>query len=260
LCAEFRDRLQQSHLLTAKAKMLTTNRILSTMSSRHQTGGATTVLGCDALPKPNVFINRQLQKPLLTGVLSNKQLMVNHLLTVGDSLTNKLLTTRNLGSLETTLGSTQQSGDLRPNLSSLSSTHNTLLDNHKSCLTPHLTSVKTSKPATVKESPLFMSRKNKENTSIRVKQAKKTPSLEAAGDDFQMPKYEMLMTEFEDEFGEATAGFVPQQETLQTHVVEDPQQMKVYQLVIHVKYSLCHFFFFFTLVKYPFSGCCYRRR
>ena len=232
--------------------MLTTNRILSTMSSRHQTGGATTVLGCDALPKPDVFINRQLQKPLLTGMLSNKQLMVNHLLTVGDSLTNKLLTTRNLGSLETTLGSTvRQSRNLRPNLRFLSSTHNTLLDNHKSCLTPHLTSVKTSKPATVKERPLFTSRKNKENASIRQKQAKKTPDLEAAGDDLQMPKYEMLMTEFEDEFGGAAAEFVAQEETLQTHVVEDPQQMKVCQLVIHVKYSLCHFFFFFRFVKVP---------
>ena len=237
--AELRGTLLQSDLFTAKAKMLTTNHILSTLSSRPQAGGVAVDLrpslklqttqghmtDIGTLPNHSNLINWQLQKPMGTGLLTNKQLMVNTSLMVGDSLTNKRLTTRKLRNLETPLCSTVgECGNRR--LPQIPVTRSTHLERHKSLLNTCLTT-SMKKSQAVKERPtLSISRKNKENTTIQQKQSKTRPEIETPESDFQMPQYEMLMSEFE-ELEEAADEFVPQDESLVRHVVDDPQQMKV---------------------------------
>lgn len=239
--AELRGTLLQSDLFTAKAKMLTTNHILSTLSSRPQAGGVAVdlrsslklqttqghVTDIGTLPNQSNLINQQLQKPMTTGLLTNKQLLVNTSLMVGDSLTNKLLTTRKLRNLETPLCSTVgECGNQRLPQIPLSVTRSTHLERHKSLLNTCLTT-SMKKSHTVKERPtLSISRKNKENTTIQQKQSKTRPEIETPESDFQMPQYEMLMSEFE-ELEDAADEFVPQDESLARHVVDDPQQMKV---------------------------------
>ena len=248
--AELRGTLLQSDLFTAKAKMLTTNHILSTLSSRPQAGGVAVDLrpslklqttqghmtDIGTLPNHSNLINWQLQKPMSTGLLTNKQLMVNTSLMVGDSLTNKLLTTRKLRNLETPLCSTVGECGYQhlPQIPVTRSTHlpqipvtrSTHLERHKSLLNTCLTT-SMKKSQAVKERPtLSISQKNKENTTIQQKQSKTIPEIEMPESDFQMPQYEMLMSEFE-ELEEAADEFVPQDESLARHVVDDPQQMKV---------------------------------
>ena len=253
--------LRKSDLLAAKANMLTTNHILSSLSTRMQPGGAVVdvrpslklrsraltshLIDISALPKPASLINQQLQSPMTTGLLpiTSKQATVNNTLAASDSLTNKLLTPGKFGNLETPpRSSVVESQNLHMKRLPSSGKSSALLEKHRSLLGVNLTMSMTKSN---EKSPLKMTRKNKENATIQQKHVKSRLDVETPESDFQMPRYEMLMTDFDEEFQNEADVFVPQDDNLMrvTRLVDDPQQMKVslLHIFIHPSPSLSRF-------------------